>query len=92
MLSFDYMLTKRTNILFDQKTWDYLVGLSQTENTSVGDLVRKAVKIVYNQKEVELKKQREEAHAKVLKLRRSMKHTFTTAEIIESVHQGRKYE
>lgn len=37
------MLTKRTNILFEEKTWKQLTDLAKKQNTSVGHLVRTAV-------------------------------------------------
>lgn len=40
------MLTKRTNILFDEKLWEILTRLAQEKKTSVGDLVRKAVEAI----------------------------------------------
>lgn len=86
------MLTKRTNILFDQETWDYLVGLAAKRETSVGDIVRKAViKEHLNQKD-QRDTDREKAHEMVLELRKNMSYTFTTKEILNYVHDGRKYE
>lgn len=41
------MLTKRTNILFDKDIWKELVALAQRQNTSVGELIRTAVKKHY---------------------------------------------
>ena len=41
------MLTKRTNILFDQELWSKLAVVAKQEQTSVGDLVRKAVIKIY---------------------------------------------
>ncbi|MDO8452424.1 MAG: hypothetical protein Q7S79_01585, partial [bacterium] len=37
------MLTKRANILFEEKTWKELTARARKQNTSVGDLVRTAV-------------------------------------------------
>jgi len=37
------MLTKRANILFEQKQWEELVKLAKAKNTSVGQIVREAV-------------------------------------------------
>lgn len=45
------MLTKRTNILFDQELWNQLVQLSKANNKSVGELVRTAVKDTYAAKD-----------------------------------------
>ncbi|PIY71902.1 hypothetical protein COY87_03745 [Candidatus Roizmanbacteria bacterium CG_4_10_14_0_8_um_filter_33_9] len=41
------MLTKRTNILFDQEMWAKLSVVAKQEQTSVGDLIRKAVIKIY---------------------------------------------
>jgi len=41
------MLTKRTSILFDQELWSKLAIVAKQEQTSVGDLVRKAVIKIY---------------------------------------------
>ena len=37
------MLTKRTNILFDEDLWEKLTKLASAKKTSVGKLVREAV-------------------------------------------------
>ncbi|MDO8452728.1 MAG: hypothetical protein Q7S79_03165 [bacterium] len=37
------MLTKRANILFEEKTWKELTVRAKKQNTSVGELVRSAV-------------------------------------------------
>ncbi len=42
------MLTKRTNILFDQELWDKLANLAKEKNISIGELVRKAVQKEYS--------------------------------------------
>ena len=42
------MLTKRTNILFDEELWNLLVTLAVKQKTSVGDLVRSAARKVYD--------------------------------------------
>ena len=49
------MLTKRTQILFDQQLWSSLVQLAKEKNTSVGELVRKAVKKQYIKNESQAK-------------------------------------
>lgn len=43
------MLDKRTNILFSNELWRSLITLAQQSDTSVGDLIRKAVKKTYFQ-------------------------------------------
>jgi len=47
MLMCIHMLTKRTNILFEQQTWNQLVQLAKEKSTSVGELTRNAVQDVY---------------------------------------------
>lgn len=47
MLIYIHMLTKRTNILFDEDIWKELVALAERQNTSVGELIRNAVKKHY---------------------------------------------
>ncbi|MBP9691592.1 hypothetical protein KBD81_05945 [Candidatus Woesebacteria bacterium] len=85
------MLTKRTNILFDQKTWDILVGLAREKEYSVGELVRRAVKEKYLNEEQITLKQREEAIKQINSIRKQIKHKFTREEIRESIEYGRKY-
>lgn len=41
------MLTKRTQVLFDEYLWDQLVKIAQSRNSSVGELVRSAVRKQY---------------------------------------------
>ena len=61
------MLTKRTNILFDEVLWKQLVKLSETKKTSVGQLIREAVQEKY-QAAVDLEKRRQ-AIENILKIR-----------------------
>lgn len=49
------MLTKRTQILFDKQLWKTLVGLAKEKKTSVGELVRTAVRKEYLNEAVHLK-------------------------------------
>ncbi|MDO8573539.1 MAG: hypothetical protein Q7R77_02200 [Candidatus Daviesbacteria bacterium] len=42
------MLNKRTNILFDEELWRKLTVIAEIEKTSVGQLIRTAVKEKYN--------------------------------------------
>ena len=41
------MLTKRTNILFNDDLWDLLTSVARKERSSVGEVVRKAIIKVY---------------------------------------------
>lgn len=43
------MLTKRTQILFDQQLWTSLMQLAKEKNISVGELVRSAVRERYSE-------------------------------------------
>lgn len=45
------MLNKRTQILFDQELWDILNDLAKRKKTSVGELVRTAIRKYYLEKE-----------------------------------------
>lgn len=45
------MLTKRTNILFDEKLWIEVSALAKKEKTSVGSIVRSAIKEKLNNEE-----------------------------------------
>lgn len=38
------MLTKRTNILFDEKLWHEVSNLAKKQKTSIGSIVRTAVR------------------------------------------------
>lgn len=44
---YTHMLTKRTNVLFDEELWQLLVAYAHKRQTSVGELVRTAVRKVY---------------------------------------------
>lgn len=61
------MLIKRTQILFDQQLWNTLVGLAKKENSSVGELVRVAVREKYEQQK--LVQQRKEAIKSIIAFR-----------------------
>ena len=50
------MLTKRTNLLFEEDLWLNLVTLAEQKKTSVGELVRQAVRLVYLDKSVNQKR------------------------------------
>ena len=58
MLICIHMLTKRTNILFDESLWRQLVKLSEAKKTSVGALIREAVEEKYQEK-VDLERRRQ---------------------------------
>lgn len=41
------MLSKRTNILFDENLWQALIALAKKRNVSAGKLIREAVREKY---------------------------------------------
>jgi len=82
------MLTKRTNILFDKKSYSYLEDLAKKQVTSVGDLIRKAVIKVYIEPSETNEKM--EAYNQILKLKKRLPH-ISTKEIKESIHYGHKF-
>ncbi|MEK7577722.1 MAG: hypothetical protein AAB492_03870 [Patescibacteria group bacterium] len=56
------MLTKRTNILFDEELWNILVAEAAKRKTSVGDLVRFAARKIYSDGgKVVIKKKKEKS-------------------------------
>ncbi len=62
------MLTKRTNILFDEQLWTSLMQLAKEKRTSVGELVRNAVRKQYSE---DRKQERiEKAVENILKFRK----------------------
>ena len=81
------MLTKRTNILFEEELFRHLVALANKNSTSVGDLVRKAVIKAYPKK---INDKRLNAYNKILSLRRNIK-KISNKEIKEFINYGRKY-
>lgn len=80
------MLIKRTNILFDQKTWEMLTALAQQRGNSVAELVRKAVKKTYFSESEKMAKR--QALEKIISLRKKTKGKINYRQLIED---GRKY-
>ena len=80
------MLTKRTNILFEEELWKTLVKLAQFKNTSVGELVRNAVSEKYTQK-MDLEKRRQTVDW-ILKHRKIIKGRIDYKELINA---GREF-
>ncbi len=80
------MLTKRTNILFDEKIFKYLILMARQNNTSIGELVRKAVIKVYIQENNDKKT---EAFDKIINIRKTIK-AINSAEIKELIDYGRR--
>ncbi len=82
------MLTKRTNILFEEELFRYLVVLANKNNTSVGDLVRKAVIKVYQKPNLNQKQMK--IHKEIIKLKKGFG-KISFKEIKEMINYGRKY-
>jgi hypothetical protein len=84
------MLTKRTNILFNEEVFQYLIALAHKKNKSVGDLVRKAVIKVYYKNNNNKQSKRAQAIDKIIRMRKSIK-PISSKEIRELIEYGRKY-
>ena len=80
------MLTKRTNILFDNDLWDLLISVARREKKSVGDVVRQAVVKVY--KADNLIEKRKNAFETIRKFRVQVKGVLDYKALI---NEGRKY-
>ena len=72
------MLTKRTQILFDQQLWNDLIRLAKEKNASIGELVRNAVRKEYSE---DGKQERiERAVKNILKFKKKYGERFTKGE------------
>jgi hypothetical protein len=80
------MLTKRTNILFDNDLWDLLTSVARREKSSVGEVVRSAVNKVYRGDN--FIEQRKRAFETIKKFRVTQKGTVDYKALI---NEGRKY-
>jgi len=80
------MLTKRTNILFDERLWRLLTDRARREKASVGKLVRRACEKVYVQDEE--MDGRKKAYEEILKIRKISKKPIDYKALI---NYGRKY-
>lgn len=65
------MLTKRTHILFDEELWNRLILDAKRQQTSIGNIVRSAVRGKYEQEDI--LKRRKQAIATILKTRKRFK-------------------
>jgi len=81
------MLSRRTNILFDNELWAVLLAQSKVEKSSVGELVRRAVVDKYSKKEVLAR--RKEAIAHILRIRPAP--ARGKIDYKELINYGRKY-
>lgn len=80
------MLAKRTNILFEQETWDALTALAQAKGSSVAELIRKAIKMAYLQEGEKMTKTK--IFDSIINLRKKVKGKINYKELIED---GRNY-
>lgn len=80
------MLSKRTNILFDEDTWEKLTKRAKTKNRSIGHFVREAVKEKLTEEEEW--EQRRRAIEDIKKIRPHFKGKIDYKSLI---NYGRKY-
>lgn len=81
------MLTKRVNFLFEEETYKMLQARAVVESVSVGDLVRKAVKKTYIDKDFARLKKIQAAHKWILANRK----VFKNIDYKALINAGRKY-
>lgn len=81
------MLTKRVNFLFEEETWKMLQDLSVLENLSIGELVRRAVKKTYADKDDARLKRINQACGEIERVRTLQKNI----DYKELINAGRKY-
>lgn len=80
------MLTKRTNILFDNDLWDLLTSVARREKSSVGEVVRRAISKVY--KDSDLEERKMQAFETIRRFRVKQKGIVDYKSLI---NEGRKY-
>lgn len=67
------MLEKRTNLLLEKETYDYLAYLAKERGITVGELIRKAIKREYLAKKEKILQSRQRAFKKILRMQEGMK-------------------
>lgn len=80
------MLTRRTNILFDESLWNKLSQVAKTERVSVGKLVRTALTEKYLENDDLSRIQK--AHDTILKIRKITKGKIDYKALI---NEGRRF-
>ena len=80
------MLTKRTNILFDNDLWDLLTSVAKREKSSMGEVVRRAVSKVYQ--DDDFIEQKKKAFETIKKFRVRQEGSVDYKALI---NEGRKY-
>ncbi|OGG02229.1 hypothetical protein A2W14_02550 [Candidatus Gottesmanbacteria bacterium RBG_16_37_8] len=81
-----HMLTKRTNILFEENVFRALSAMAAKKGTSIGDLVRLAITKVYFK---ENHAQRIAAYNKILTIRKTIRY-ISSSDIKDFIDYGRK--
>lgn len=83
------MLTRRTNVLFEEADYATLLFMSREKNKTIGELVRQAVKKTYKVKKID---NREKILLKKIKEGwRFLKNPETPVDYKALVEYGRKY-
>jgi len=87
------MLSKRTNVLFDESMWQQLTSIAQEKKTSVGDLVRTAVQMQYlTTKQMSVQQEKMSALKSMHAIRKQFhKKDFDVVELQGYVDDGKKY-
>ncbi len=80
------MLTKRTNILFDNDLWELLTSVARREKSSVGEVVRRAISKVYSERN--FIEQKKKAFETIKKFRVKQKGILDYKSLI---NEGRRY-
>ena len=80
------MLTRRTNILFDDNLWDLLTSVAKREKSSVGEVVRNAVRRIYS--DDSLIEQKKKDFETIKKVRARQKGVLDYKALI---NEGRRY-
>jgi len=82
------MLNKRTNFLLKKETWDSLKSISKDKNTSIGDLIRRAIEEVYFKENINEVKRK--AIENTIKVRRVIPN-IAKYSYKDLINEGRKY-
>lgn len=85
------MLTKRTHILFDEDTARMLAALAREQVTSVGNLVRHAIKKTYGDVSLTQRKKRYKAVRAILSLQKKFRGRFEGVDYRALIEEGRRY-
>ncbi|MEK7472536.1 MAG: hypothetical protein AAB625_00705 [Patescibacteria group bacterium] len=81
------LLTRRTNVLFDETDYATLLMYSQERGETIGELIRNAIKKTYKAKKV--LNANEKAYRMIRKATKGL--DFTGIDYKELINYGRKY-